>query len=74
MHLGDSETNPRHDNNGYGSKVLKSLIKVYLQLEVESIAGKLSRIDSENFDKLEHFYKKNGFAVDMDNPKVVHRL
>ncbi|PGT67199.1 hypothetical protein COD86_26860 [Bacillus cereus] len=48
---------------GNGSIAMKYLIKVAKQMEVSQISGILSPVDSDHFDKLEHFYKKFGFEV-----------
>ena len=49
------------ENKGYGSIMLSSVIKLAKTLRIREIRGNL--LDSDHFDKLEHFYKKHGFQV-----------
>ena len=57
-------------NRGYGTKVLQSLIKICSQLGVESMTGELHG----HIEKLEHFYKKNGFVVDAKKRKIEYKF
>ena len=61
--IGDIES--KRGNKGYGSKVLRSLIKICQQLKVQAITGEISGVDSDHLDKLEHFYEKHGFKLTM---------
>lgn len=51
------------ENYGNGSLLLKWLKKQATLLDVKYITGALVPIDKNKFDKLEHFYEKNGFEV-----------
>ncbi|MGH0950891.1 hypothetical protein [Bacillus mycoides] len=39
-------------------------------MEVSRISGMLSPVDSNHFDKLEHFYKKFGFEVEFNTDRT----
>lgn len=55
------------ENRGYGSLVLKNIIKLAIKLGAQEITGSLSIVDSGHFDKLEHFYSKHGFDISIHN-------
>ena len=59
--LGDFES--KIEDKGYGSILLRNLIKLAKDLEIKSIRGNLSPADSDHFDKLEYLYSKYGFKV-----------
>ena len=59
--LGDFES--RIENKGYGSILLRNLIKFAEELDITRINGNLSSTDRDHFDKLEHLYSKYGFKV-----------
>lgn len=48
---------------GNGTLLLECLFAKAKELKIDTIKGELSPVDRKNFDKLEHFYKKNGFDV-----------
>ena len=48
---------------GNGTLLLECLVDKAKELQVDTIKGELSPRDYEKFDKLEYFYKKNGFDV-----------
>lgn len=59
------------DNNiGNGSILLKYLIADAEKLQVSSIKGWLSGVDSDHFDRSEHFYRKHGFEVKFDEART----
>lgn len=51
------------ENCGNGTLLLELLFDKAKELKIDTIKGKLSPRDYDKFDKLEHFYKKNGFNV-----------
>lgn len=61
--LGDF--NSKIENQGYGSILLRNLIKLARELGVKRINGNLSSVDSDHFDKLEYLYSKYGFKVNI---------
>lgn len=63
MVLGDIESGP--EDRGYGSAVIKSMIKICRQLGVKLIRGEISERDSGHLDKLRYFYAKHNFEVTM---------
>ena len=48
---------------GNGTLLLECLFNKAKELKIDTIKGELSPRDYDKFDKLEHFYKKNGFDV-----------
>lgn len=58
-----------NENVGNGSILIDYLFKVLKKLDIKKVIGKLGPRDSENFDKLEYFYKKNGFKVTFSTNK-----
>lgn len=48
---------------GNGTLLLECLFEKARDMGVKEIRGELAAIDEDEFDKLEHFYKKNGFEV-----------
>lgn len=63
LFIGDFGSNI--ENKGYGSILLRNVIKLAKQLGCKTIAGNLSEVDSDHFDKLRHLYEKYGFKVDI---------
>ena len=61
--LADIRVDWRMENRGLGSMLLSRVIAVCRARRHEGIEGKLSRADSDHFDKLKHFYEKFGFTV-----------
>lgn len=55
---------------GNGTILLKHLVKYLKGKKVKEISGWLSPVDKDDFDKLEHFYKKNGFTVGFNSNKT----
>lgn len=53
------------ENKGYGSSMLKNIIKLARDIGVREITGNLSEVDSDHFDKLKYFYVKHGFKIAM---------
>lgn len=54
---------------GNGSIMLKYLKIMAISLGYNVIVGELSPVDIDRFEKLEHFYKKNGFEVSFSQSK-----
>jgi GNAT superfamily N-acetyltransferase len=54
-------------NKGYGSIILSALIEQTKKYNAKKICGILSWVDSDNFDRSKHVYKKFGFSIDGDN-------
>lgn len=61
LFIGDFESDI--ENKGYGSILLRNVIKLAKMIGVKWITGNLSAVDSDHFDKLEHLYSKHGFKV-----------
>ncbi|MNH50182.1 hypothetical protein D3C73_17930 [compost metagenome] len=68
----------RIENKGYGSILMVNIIDIAKRLNADTITGNLSETDSAHFDKLEHFYKKHGFIVNIDasgkNGTILRRM
>lgn len=62
------------ENKGYGSLVLRSIIKLAKRIEAKEITGNLSCVDSDHFDKLKHFYFKHGFSVVLNSTSTEGKL
>jgi len=58
------------ENCGNGTLLLSCLFNKAKELNISEIKGELSPVDVEKFDKLEHFYKKNGFDVHFYNNRT----
>lgn len=50
-------------NIGYGSSFLLFAEKYLKEKGVKALYGSLTPVDKDHFDKLEYFYKKNGYDV-----------
>ena len=61
--LDDIQVDRRMENRGLGSMLLSRVIAICKDRGHQGIEGKLSRTDSDHFDKLKHFYEKHGFTV-----------
>lgn len=57
-------------NSGNGSILLKFLDKIGKKNNIKRISGTLSNVDIEWFEKLEHFYHKNGYKVMFNSEKT----
>lgn len=55
---------------GNGSLLLECLFSKANELSISEIRGQLSWVDADHFDKLEYFYKKNGFNVVFNNERT----
>ncbi len=74
MSLADIITERRwHWGRGYGSIVLRNVIKISWLVGAKSITGELSGADAGHFDMLKHFYEKHGFVVDMKSGGRIRR-
>lgn len=61
--LGDFQS--KVENKGYGSILLRNLIKLAQELGIGLVNGNLSSVDSDHFDKLRYLYEKYGFEVNI---------
>lgn len=55
---------------GNGSILLQNLEQLCKIRGKTKIVGSLKWVDKENFEKLEHFYKKNGFVVTFNEERT----
>lgn len=53
-------------NKGYGSAIIRALIKYAINNNCTMISGELSPVDFNHLDKLIYFYKKNLFEVSLN--------
>lgn len=58
------------ENCGNGTLLLNCIVKEAKRIGIYKIRGELAPSDVEKFDKLEHFYKKNGFRVTFNKEKT----
>lgn len=58
------------ENVGNGSILLDYLFEHLKKMNIKKVTGRLSSVDKEDFDKLEYFYKKNGFEVTFNTGKT----
>ncbi|WP_391115881.1 GNAT family N-acetyltransferase [Psychrobacillus sp. L3] len=63
IEIGDIEVFGENEGRSYGTILLQSLINFAIENSVYTISGWISNTDKEHFDKLDYFYKKNGFDV-----------
>jgi GNAT superfamily N-acetyltransferase len=63
MLLGDFQS--KIENKGYGSILLRNLIRLAKELGIGLVNGNLSSVDSDHFDKLRYLYEKFGFEVNI---------
>ncbi|MED4057186.1 GNAT family N-acetyltransferase (plasmid) [Niallia taxi] len=70
----DIEIFGENQGRGYGSVLLSTLIKFAIENFIKQISGWISYADEEHFEKLDYFYKKNGFLVRWnENNNNVHK-
>lgn len=67
--LADIEIEEHLTSHGYGSILLNTLIKIAKERNINSIAGWISKVDSDHLERLVHFYKKHNFTVDLFGDK-----
>lgn len=58
------------ENIGNGSILLDYLFRYLEKMGIKKVIGELSSVDKVNYDKLEFFYKKNGFKVTFNTHKT----
>lgn len=58
-----SDIECKKSNRGYGSVMMKELIKYARQNEFKLINGWLSKVDYGHKERLYHFYQKFGFEI-----------
>lgn len=54
---------------GYGTIGVEQLIRIAKKHNIRAIQGEITHTDWDHVDKLEHFYKKFGFEVCLDNER-----
>ncbi len=59
---------------GNGSLLLECLFEKAKELKIDTIKGELARVDNKKFDKLEYFYRKNGFDVFFNEDYTIGRI
>lgn len=62
------------DNIGNGTICMRYFIEETKKLDVTDIRGILSLVDADHFDRAIHFYRKNGFNVEMDGDNRSGRI
>lgn len=62
------------ENSGNGSLLLQNLLIHLKKQDVWQVKGELSSVDKDRFDKLEHFYRKNGFKVTFDEKRTSGKI
>lgn len=68
----DIRIDGRMENRGVGSLLLREAVGECKRLGHLGLEGDLSREDKDHFDKLKHFYEKEGFTVEFfcsDDPR-----
>lgn len=55
---------------GNGSILMEYLIKTVKKAEISNITGGLSSVDSDHFDRSEHYYKNFGFDVKFNGSRT----
>jgi GNAT superfamily N-acetyltransferase len=61
-----------YENRGIGSLLIKFVEKWEIELGSNEIFGDISIKDYDHFDKLEHFYTKNGWTFKLfDNWRAI---
>lgn len=64
----DIRVDERMENSGVGSLLLREAVIECMRLGYVGMVGDLSAMDKGHFDKLKHFYEKEGFTVEIYNP------
>jgi len=74
LFIGDFGSNI--ENKGYGSILLRNVIKLAKQLGCKTITGNLSSVDGGHFDKLRYLYEKYGFEVKIngDSGTILYKV
>lgn len=63
-----------NDDIGNGSICMQYFIEETKKCDITEIRGILSMVDQGHFDRSIHFYKKNGFQVEMDSDNRSGRI
>lgn len=63
-----------NDDIGNGSICMQYFIEETKKCNITEIRGILSMVDQGHFDRSIHFYKKNGFQIDMDGDNKSGRI
>jgi len=74
--LDDFRVEPRYQDNGIGSQLLKEVEKWAAGVGVVHLYGELSQIDADHFTMLRHFYTKHGWTwclFDQGDPRLKPR-
>jgi ribosomal protein S18 acetylase RimI-like enzyme len=69
INIGDIKVFGQNINHGYGSILVKELIKISEKQGVKKVTGEISSVDWNHVDRLKHFYEKHGFKVTLDSGK-----
>ncbi|MFD1850838.1 hypothetical protein [Oceanobacillus bengalensis] len=56
-------------NQGYGSVLISHLKEMAGEENIQYITGDIAKRDADHFDRLEYFYKKHYFNVEIDHEK-----
>lgn len=56
-------------NQGYGTIALNYLKEIAHSLRVKKVTGEIKK-DLENYDRVEHFFKKHGFSISNDTGHI----
>jgi len=67
--IGDIKISGQNINCGYGSIMMKELLKIADRQKVRQITGWISGVDWNHIERLQHFYEKHGFKVILDLEK-----
>lgn len=59
----------RNINKGYGTILIKKLIEYAKENNFKKIYGNITEVDWDHIERLEHFYKKFKFKVNLDKQK-----
>lgn len=63
-----------NENSGDGTILLTYLFRYLKKRDVSEVKGSLSTTDKDRFDKLEYFYKKNGFKVSFNEDRTSGKI
>ncbi|WP_241558932.1 hypothetical protein [Oceanobacillus halophilus] len=64
LHIADIKG---EENQGYGSVLLQHLKDMAREENVQYITGDIAKRDADHFDRLEYFYEKHYFHVEIDH-------
>ncbi|WP_127505917.1 hypothetical protein [Paenibacillus humicus] len=67
MDIADIKIEGERVNRGYGSIMMKGLMKIVHEMQIKVITGWISSVDWDHIDRSEHFYRKHGFDCQLDH-------